>query len=239
MKFTPLSKNGEYYIKMNIKELDRLEDSNVRILVDLKEYDVKKDTRLLIPFFYYQHYGLMNRGGEVVVGPQYDRILDSCYRDSYLIRVGLHYTYGFSRSTKEPSTYLRTKWGLLDCNGKVILDTNYKSIGISDDKKVLTLQHMDGQYEVINVDGEVIVPKGTYQWVDCFDSGLSRVHHYDGESKKYGIIDVRGNIILPIIYSRIWNFYKRNRHSTTIESIDEHGNKRVGIFDFITRKATI
>lgn len=223
----------------NIKELDKQEFSNVRILVDLTEYDIEKDTRLLIPFSYYQHYGLMNRNGDVVVEPKYDRILDSCHSTSDVVRVGLFYTYGFNRKTKEPSTYFRTKWGLLDCNGKVILDTNYKSIGISDDKKVLTLQHMDGQYEVINVDGAVIVPKGTYQWIDCFDSGLARVHHYDGESKRYGIIDVRGNIILPIIYSGIWNFYERKRHSTTIESIDEHGNKRVGIFDFITRKATI
>lgn len=223
----------------NIKELAYQEYSNVRVLVDLPEYDIEKDTRLLILFSYYQHYGMMNREEVVVVKPKYDRILDSCYRESDLIRVGLNYTYGFNRSSKEPSAYLRTKWGLLDCNGKVILGTNYKSIGISDDKKVLTLQHIDGQYEVISVDGEVTVPKGTYQWIDCFDSGLARVHHYDGESKKYGIIDVRGNIILPIIYSSIWNFYDRNRHSTTIESIDELGNKRVGIFDFITRKATI
>lgn len=222
-----------------IKDLTKLDSSNVRILVDFHEYDIEKDSRLLIPFSYYQYYGLMNRAGDVVVEPKYNRILDSCHNTSDVVRVGVHYTYGFNRKTKEPSTYLRTKWGLLDCNGKVILDTNYNSIGVSDDKRVLTLHRMDGQYEVIGVDGEVIVPKGTYQWIDCFDSGLTRVCHYDGESKRYGIIDVKGNIVLPIIYSNIWNFCNKNRHSTTVESIDEHGNKRVGIFDFITREATI
>jgi len=95
----------------NIKKLGSLEYSNARILVDLFEYDIEKDTRILIPFSYYQHYGLMNRDGDVVVEPKYDRILDSCYRESDLIRVGLNYTYGFNRSTKEPSTYLDTKWG--------------------------------------------------------------------------------------------------------------------------------
>ena len=126
----------------NIKELGKQEFSNVRILVDLPEYDIEKDTRLLIPFSYYQHYGLMNRNGDVVVEPKFDRILDSCHNSSDVIRVGLHYTYGFNMATKGPSTYLGTKWGLIDSDGNSILEPNYKGIGVSDDKKILTLRHM-------------------------------------------------------------------------------------------------
>ena len=88
----------------HIENLAYKEFSNVRILVDLPDYNISQDRRLLIPFSYYQHYGLMNQDGEVVVEPKYDRILDSCREDSDLIRVGMTYTYGFHRATKEPST---------------------------------------------------------------------------------------------------------------------------------------
>ncbi|MBD5298238.1 MAG: WG repeat-containing protein [Bacteroides sp.] len=223
----------------NIKELGKQEFSNVRILVDLPEYDIEKDTRLLIPFSYYQHYGLMNRNGDVVVEPKYDRILDSCYNESDVVRVAQYYTYGFNRSTKEPSTYLGTKWGLLDSSGNLMLDLNYKAIGVSDDKKILTLRHMDGQYEVITIDGEVIVPKGKYPWVDTYEKGVTRVNGFMGEDKRYGIIDMTGKFVLPLRYSNIWNFVNKNRTVTTIESIDEHGNKLVGNFNLITHEADI
>lgn len=220
-----------------IAEFNNQELSNVRILVDLKEYDIEKDTRLLIPFSYYQHYGLMNRDGEIVVEPKYDRIFNSCHNDSDVVRVALYYTYGFNRSTKEPSTYLGIKWGLIDSTGNFILEPNYKEIGVSNDKKILTLRHMDGQYEVITIDGEVVIPKGKYPWVDTCEKGLIRVNGFIGEDKKWGIVDIEGNEVLPLRYSNIWNFVGKEREWITIEAIDEHGNKRVGSFNLITLKA--
>lgn len=59
----------------NIKDLANNEFSNVRVAVDYHDYDIEKDTRLLIPFSYYQHYGMMNKSGEVVVEPKYDESL--------------------------------------------------------------------------------------------------------------------------------------------------------------------
>lgn len=218
-----------------IEQLAYHEFSNVRILVDWNDYAIDNDTRLLIPFSYYQHYGLINQEGEVVVEPKFDRILDSCREESDVIRVGINYTYGFNRATKEPSTYSKTKWGLLDSRGNVLLETDFQSIGVSTDKQLLTLHHMDGQYEVITIDGEVIVPKGKYPWIDNFDNGFARVNYFDGESKKYGLIDAEGNEVLPLEYFKIWNFYNRNRKWITVEAIDEHGNKRAYRFTFLTR----
>lgn len=221
-----------------IKGLDNIEYSNTRILVDLADYNIKEDSRLLIPFSYYQYFGLMNQQGEVVVEPKFDRILDSCRVKSDVIRVGIHYTYGFNRIS-EPATYLRTKWGLIDSDGRFILQPEYKGIGVSDDKRIFTLQYLDGRYEVIHRDGEIIVAKGKYQWIDTFERGLARVNYYDGKSKRWGIIDESGNEVLPMVYSAIWNFVNKEREWITIETIDEHGNKRVGKFNLTTRKATI
>ena len=109
-----LQRNLENMEAKNINDLAKSEFSNVRIAVNFTDYDIEKDTRLLIPFSYYQHYGMINKDGEVVVEPKFDRILDSCHKDTDVVRVGIFYTYGFNRSTKEPSTYLRTKWGLLN-----------------------------------------------------------------------------------------------------------------------------
>lgn len=223
----------------NIYDLARSEFSNVRIPMDISDYEIEKDTRLLIPFSYDQHYGMMNKSGEVVVEPKFDLILDSCRDDTDVVRVGIYYTYGFNRETKEPSTYLRTKWGLLNSKGKFILEPEYKQIGVSNDNRILTIQHMDGQYEVIGVDGEVIIPKGTYPWIDSYDCGLARVYIGNCENKKWGIIDAHGNIILPLKYSNIWNFYKKKRNDTTIEVCDEFGCKRMGRFNLITYEVNI
>lgn len=234
--------NKKNFIPMKKKRIETLaqnEFSNVRILVDLQDYAINQDRRLLIPFSFCQYYGLMNQDGEVVVEPKYDRILDSCREDSDLIRVGITFSYGFNRASKEPSTYHRTKWGLLDSRGNVLLETNYLGIGISTDRRLLSLHHLDGQYEVVTIDGEVIVPKGKYTWIDSFDCCFARVNYFDGESKKYGLIDSTGKEVLPLQYSDIWNFYGKNREWVTVEAIDEHGCKRVGRFTFLTRQLDI
>lgn len=219
-----------------IQDLNYLQYSNVRILVDYNDYNIENDNRVLIPFSFYQHYGLMNKKGEIIVEPKFDRILDSCHSESDFVRVGIYFTYGFNRATKEPSTYLRTKWGLVDSKGNFLLEPEYKGIGISDNKQFLTIHHMDGQYEVINVKGNVIVPKGTYPYIDTYSNGFARVNFFDGENKKWGLIDTHGKEVLPLTYSNIWNFVGLNRTWTTIEVIDEHGNKRSGKFYFLTRE---
>lgn len=234
-----LRRNLENMEAKNINDLAKGECSNVRIAVDFTDYDIEKDARLLIPFSYYQHYGMINKDGEVVVEPKFDRIIDSCRKEADVVRVGIFYTYGFNRVTKEPSAYLRTKWGLLDSKGNFILEPEYKQIGVSDDSRILTIQHMDGQYEVISVDGDVIVPKGVYPWIDAFDGGLTRVYVGDCQNKKWGIIDSQGKVVLPLQYSNIWNFYKKNRTTTTIEAVDEHQNRLVGSFNLITHETIV
>jgi len=225
--------------KKTIQDFAQDKYANVRISVDFSEYDIEKDSRILIPFSYYQHYGLMNRNGEIVQNAQFDRILDSCRSEDDVIRVGVYYTYGFNRKSDKPWTNLNTKWGLLDSLGNIVLGTEYRQIGVSDDKQILTLQHMDYQYEVIHIDGKIVIPKGIYSWIDTYDKGLTRVCIRGENNSKWGIVDANGEIVLPIIYSSIWNFYKKNKIWITIESIDEHQNRRVGRFNLITHKVEI
>lgn len=218
----------------NIQDLNQDRFARISIPVDYIDYDRAKDPRILIPFSCYGHYGFMNRSGEVVIEPKFDVILDSCCKDSDVIRVGKYYTYGFNCKTKAPSTYLAAKYGLVDSKGRFILEPEYREIYVSDDNRLLTIRHMDYQYEVITIDGKVIVPKGVYPYVDCFSNGYVRVNCKDGAEKRWGLIDTEGKIVLPLRYSSIWNFCGHNRQWVTVEDMDEFGHKRVGKFYFST-----
>ena len=83
----------------------------------------------------------------------------------------------------------------------------------------------DGYYSVIDKQGNIIVPTGRYTYIDGFDHNLARVK-IDGMTSinnpkestfdKWGIIDIDGKEVLPVKYSEIWLFYKKNRQSTRV-----------------------
>lgn len=154
-------------------------------------------------------FGLMNSKYELVVEPQYDIIIGDCRKRGDLIKVGNRYQIQYK---PDGQIYDKIKWGVMDSNGCLITDLCYASIVFSDDNKLLTLQRIEnGGYEVIDIAGNSIVPPKEYEWIDGFDKGLSRVIK-DG---KWGIIDDYGTEVLPVVYGNIWNFYKKNRLSTT------------------------
>lgn len=84
----------------------------------------------------------------------------------------------------------------------------------------------DDKWAVVDRNNNYIVPSGKYDYIDGFDKcGLARVkktgktHIFDPEKStrdRWGVIDTKGNEILPLEYSEIWAFYNKNRKSTTI-----------------------
>ena len=49
---------------------------------------------------------------------------------------------------------------------------------------IFVVQNQDYEWEVINIDGIVIVPFGKYGWIDTFDKGLCRVRSH-GQIRNY------------------------------------------------------
>ncbi len=122
-------------------------------------------------------------------------------------------------------------------------------------KKVLTTNH---KYGVTDLEGNIIVPFGKYQWIDGFDSGLARVRTkgnrrpqaetlaawtqelesskdiqdfiqqdekiHPSQYAKWGIINEKGEEVLPVEYDEVWNFLNKNRYSTTVEKNGEKTN---------------
>ena len=107
---------------------------------------------------------------------------------------------------------------------------------------------------VEDLDGNIIVPYGKYEWIDGFDHGLARVRTVgrttytknisalcslegdeiitdeeeilakvleDREKRpevfaKWGIINEKGEEVLPVEYDEIWKFLGKNRDSTKV-----------------------
>ena len=83
-----------------------------------------------------------------------------------------------------------------------------------DDENPVVLQLPQGLYGVITLDGEIVVPFGKYDLIERFCLGVTRVKIGKESSGnkdsncKWGIIDTKGNELLPVIYDRIWNYKK-------------------------------
>ena len=87
--------------------------------------------------------------------------------------------------------------------------------------EVTVAQNERRQWGVVDKKGNVIVPFGKYDWIDGFDQGLARVNKWiliDKVSflktKVWGIINEKGEEVLPLEYEEIWNFMGKNRYST-------------------------
>lgn len=113
-------------------------------------------------------------------------------------------------------------------------EMNYMNERVFDSVKVA--QKRNYQWGVVDLEGNEIVPFGKYDWIDGFDHGLARVNKLCPDGKKWGIINMAGEEVLPVEYDSVWNFYGKNRNSTTIEkecvrSIVHFSSLNGGIYD--------
>lgn len=116
----------------------------------------------------------------------------------------------------------------------------------------------NGEYGVTDLDDNVIVPFGKYDWIEGFDFGLSRVRtkgihnhpecwapyncasqkeyneqmaeikeegrkyeedrrQHNERYSKWGIINEKGEEVLPVEYDEVWGFMGRGYASTNVE----------------------
>lgn len=193
-----------------------------KIIVPTKMYNISSDSRLLIPFVCWDKIGFMDNQGNIIVKPQYTTYYGECYSEDDVIKVTIQEIYGFPRNNGNVATYQRSLYGLINSKGKLLFEPVFcRLIPAIGNKQLYTVQNRDSQYGVITTDGEEIVPFGKYHWIDGFDKGLARVilHEMSNDKEhvsKWGLIDEKGNVVLPIKYDNIWNFYDTNRGTTRV-----------------------
>ena len=78
-------------------------------------------------------------------------------------------------------------WGWIDLEGNEVIPPQYI-------------------YAYSFEDGEAIVCKGVWE--------IDDQNRYWCKNEKWGIINTKGEEILPLVYDKIWNFYGKNRFST-------------------------
>lgn len=209
--------------------LGQLVEDNAYFIVPPQKYDVRNDERLLIPIIRNHKIGFVNKLAVPVVEPKYDIFNGNVMAETDFVKVGMRYSYGYSRANGEVQTYDRYKWGLLDSKGKTVLECNFASISISDDKELFSLKSYDNGYCVVNHNGNFIIPYGEYAIIDGFTNGYARVK----KNRKYGIVNTKGEIVLPVEFDNIWKFYQRTELRSTRIIMNGMDNLR---FDFATGK---
>lgn len=183
--------------------------NNKRILLSEDNYNIATDNRLLIPFERNGKFGFLNNEGGVAIKDDYDVIYGEFKSPSDLVIVGImkHRLLG-------GKIYSKMAYGVIDIYGNLVMDIDYHSILFSNCKEYITVQRYDGcKYALYNSRGENIIPDGTYQWMDGFWDGLARVMIND----KWGLINTSGEIVLPIEYDKIWNFYGKTNDTITVQ----------------------
>ena len=186
---------------------------NKSVLVPASQYNLSSDQRILIPFEQYGKFGFMNRNAEIVVEPICDFVGGNFYAETDQIVVGVLKHRVFPNGT-EPKLYSKLALGVMDVTGSLILDTDYARILFSDDRQYITVQTYEYTgFIVYSNKGDVVIAEKEYDWIDGFWKGFARVKR----NGKFGVIDTKNQIVLPIEYYNIWNFYGKDYDTIIIE----------------------
>ena len=177
-KYGLINFEGKKVTKAIYEEIDSLPYKEGELIV-------KKDNK----------YGVININGVELVDINYEQVkLDEYYTDEN------KYEYaGYIVSTKTEEGY---RYGYINNNGELITKMEYNELSrvtdIQDNNNIYLICAKNGQYGVIKNEKELI--SNQYQSIRFDESNNLFVVE---KSKKYGIADINGNLIVPIEYKQI------------------------------------
>lgn len=159
-----------------------------------------------------ERYGVINIKGNKLVNIAYDQIAIDGY---YVSEEGYKYS-GYIVSNKTQEGY---RYGYIDNKGKMILETEYNQLSriteIEDNENIYLIGAKNGQFGMTKNKEEII--KNEYQSIVYDEANNLLVVE---KSKKYGIANLDGQIIVPTQYNQIditgIYLYAKNEQGTTI-----------------------
>lgn len=163
-----------------------------------------------------EKYGVINIGGNKILDIAYDKIeVDGYYTDEN------HYQYaGYIVSIKTQEGY---RYGYLNYKGKEILKAEYNDIArvkeIEDNINSYLIHAKNGQYGITKNENQIL--QNEYQSIR-YDA-TNKIFVIE-KSKKYGIANLDGKVIVPIQYDQIditgIYLYAQNGQETTVYNND-------------------
>ena len=191
---------NETTMKANIEKLN-----TQMVGLVISEELLKNEELYLLPIIKDGKIGMINHNAEIVIDAIYDRISTNCFsEDDYLC------------------VWQGKKCGIINTKGQEILPIEYDHIAIGQECDIFTVDK-NYKHAVVNAQNEYIVEPGVYDWIGGFRQGFARVK-VNGNSKdifiggdKWGIINEKGEVVLPIEYNSIWGFYKKTYPTIVLE----------------------
>lgn len=184
-------------------------------------------------------YGIINIKGNKILEIEYDEIkLDEYYTDEN------HYRYaGYIVLNKTEEGY---RYGYKNSKGKEILNTQYNEIS-----RVTEMQDNDNAYLICAKNGQYGVAKNEETIIENEYQSI----HYDAtnklfvvkKSKKYGVVNIEGKVIVPIQYQEIditgiYIYAKDNQGETKVYNTNggqENIDANIAILDTMSEKYKI
>lgn len=176
-----------------LRRMDILNQLNIGL--DITADVLSKIDLYLIPVRIEGKFGFIDKDANLVIKTLFDKYMDTFDNENSLIRICID-----------------GKWGVINAKGQVIIPTEYSVILISDNQQLFTVTK-GYKTGVLDLEQNIVIEFGEYSYIDGYDSGLARVKIQD----KWGIIDSIGEVVLPVEFDNIWNFYKKNRINTSVE----------------------
>lgn len=233
IKYGFIKSDGSYLIKPIFDEVDnfkKIPNTSIEVAkVGIGDYKSRK-------------YGFIKKDGSYFVTPQYDYVCDYSNNSS-----GCGYTPVYIK--KDGKNF----YGILDWNGKLIIDTKYSFISISEyDVKdgyiIINEESLSGYYNIRTK--ELVEPE--YSYVQIRDNGVYLTKKFDGK-EKVGFHFNNGVIIKPkyddISYRNPGDILYEIKLNGKFGLIDKNGNevfepiydeiRYIGHFIFIKRDGKI
>lgn len=160
-------------------------------------------------------YGVINSNGVVLIDIKYDKILTDGYytnKDNYIYS-------GFIISNTTEDGY---KYGYVDYRGNEILEAKYNEIlRVADTEEIILIVSENGKYGIYKGKKELVQPQ--YESIIYDDNGNLIIQ----KNKKYGVMNLKGNIIIDTKYSNIEKngIYLYAQSSNENVVYDKNGNK--------------
>lgn len=133
--------------------------------------------------------GLVNKKNNLVTNIKYDKIITLKKYGNNIFK----YYYAVK---------IKSKWGLLDNNGKCICECKYDRISGFYSNSIALMVCVDEKYGLIDRSGKEIIPC-QYDNIELIKSDLIIIKLND----KFGLIDYKNNIIVEPIYNNIYRVY--------------------------------
>ena len=206
-------KPGLYYSKVKAAKertfvnLSKLKNSGFNLLLDhsVASSIVTPASLRLVPIVNTEgKIGFVNNEYGIVVCPSFDEIKGSFYNDKNIVAV------------KRDNL-----WNVINVNGNLLLDDwcKYKIVP-SVDSRMITINSKS----ILNVD-----KRGTPKhfkdamYIGQFRYGYARLHSENG---RWGIINEKGDIVLPAIYYEMYSFHDFPQPTTLVRK-EKEGNQEL------------